>query len=65
MSEEDKIILIRITVPVIVYIVILICVELKIFRMAVTLILTFISAVIALILERTGRRYQEARKEIE
>jgi hypothetical protein len=61
MSEEDKIILIRITLPVIVYIVILICIEFKIFRMAVVIVLAWM----AVLAERMDRRWQRAKQEIE
>lgn len=39
--------------------------NIKIFRMATLLILTFVGCVITLIIESTNRRYKEAAKEIE
>jgi hypothetical protein len=39
--------------------------NIKIFKMAAMLIVTFVSAAITLIIEGTDRRYKEARKEIE
>lgn len=68
--SEGQIILIALCAPSALLITFFVLYELydrniKIFRMAVTLIITFVSTVIALIIDRTDRRYQEARKEIE
>jgi hypothetical protein len=61
MSEEDKIILIRITLPVVAYIALLICIHLKIFRMVITIL----PAAIVALFEKLDRRYEKAAKEIE
>jgi hypothetical protein len=68
--EATTIILICLCAPSALLITFFVCYELysrniKIFRMAVALILTIVSLIIALIREQTVRRYKEAIKEIE
>lgn len=59
--HPEAIILIYLTVPAVAFIVLLICYELKIFRMAVVIVL----AAMAALAERMSNRWSEARKEIE
>ena len=59
--SEEKILLIRLTVPAITYIVLLIMRELKLFKMVVVIVLDAITV----LFERLDKRYNEAAKEIE
>jgi hypothetical protein len=59
--ETDSIILLYLTVPAILFIAILIAIELKIFRMAVVIVL----AAMAALFEKLDRKYEKAIEEIE
>jgi cell division protein FtsL len=58
--EAEKIILIYLTVPALVFIILLIMVELKIFHMAVVIVL----AAIAALFEKLDKKYDKAKQEI-
>jgi hypothetical protein len=59
--EAEKVILIYLTVPALVFIILLIMIELKIFHMAVVIVL----AAIAELFERLNKKYDKAMEEIE
>lgn len=58
--EAEKVILVSLTVPAIAFIALLILYELKIFRMAVVIVLAGIAA----LFERLDKRYSKAEKEL-
>jgi hypothetical protein len=58
--EAEKVILLYLTVPALVFIIILIMIELKIFQMAIVIVL----AAIAALFERLDKKYDKASEEI-